>query len=183
MGLDVATLSMAAQAAGTVMSAVGAYNTGKANAAAARYQAGVARNNQIIAEQNAKFAEDKGNVEEQAQRQKTAQMIGAERALAGGAGVDVNTGSPLRLQSDTAMMGEMDALTIRNNAARAAWGYRAQGADFGAQAGMFGAQAENATRAGNLAAFSSIVGGASSVADKWAKKFKTQQNNPNYWGD
>jgi hypothetical protein len=36
------------------------------------------------------------------------------------------SGTPLNLLSDTAQIGEEDAQTIRNNAAREAWGYRNQ---------------------------------------------------------
>ena len=33
------------------------------------------------------------------------------------------------MQADAAFLGELDAMTIRNNAAREAWGYKVQAAD------------------------------------------------------
>ena len=41
-------------------------------------------------------------------------------------GVDLSSGSPLDILGDTAMYGELDALTIRSNAEREAYGYRVQ---------------------------------------------------------
>lgn len=181
MGIDPGTLqmiSMGANVAGAVMGAFGSSAQGRAASDAAAYQAAVARNNQTIAEQNAQLAEQKGRQEEAAKREQTAQMMGSLRARAAGSGVDVNSGSPLNLQEDVARLGELDALTIRNNAARSAYGYRTQGADFGAQAGLLDVQAQNARKAGNIGAFSSIIGGASGVADKWLKfKYPTMSSS------
>lgn len=105
---------------------------------------------------------------EAAKRQQTAQMIGTERAALSAGGVDTSSGSPVRLQSDTTKLGEQDALTIRNNAARTAYGFQTQGIDYQAQSGLDMMKAKNATEGGELGAFSSLIGGASSVADKWA---------------
>jgi hypothetical protein len=83
-------------------------------------------------------------------------------------GVDLNSGSALRIQGDTAKLGDVDALTIRNNAARAAYGYQLQGLSYGQQATLDESSAANAVSAGNLNSFASIVGGASSVGSKWS---------------
>lgn len=146
-----ATLAATVAAAG-----VAAYSAEKQ----AHYQRAVADNNAKIASANATLALQKGQTEEQAKRTATAQMISKERAMVGAAGVDVNTGSPLKVQSDTAELGELDALTIRSNAARSAWNARNQQMGFESE----GAQASSA---GNLEAFSSLLGGASSFASKW----------------
>lgn len=42
----------------------------------------------------------------------------------GASGIDMTNGSSLDVRSDSAMMSELDALTIRNNAMREAWGHR-----------------------------------------------------------
>ena len=67
----------------------------------------------------------RGSLEEQRYRREVAQIVGAQKAVFGARNVAV-TGTPLDLLSDTAQIGEEDALTIRNNAARQAWGYRNQ---------------------------------------------------------
>lgn len=164
-----AIASLAASAAGAGVSAYGAYEQGQAQRQQALYQAGVAQQNQAIANQYATSEIEKGNVLEQEKRDQTAQMISKERAGFGASGLDVNTGSPLRLQESTAVVGELDAQTIRNNAQRAAYGYEVQGMNFGANAGLLDMEASNASRFGALGALSSIIGGASSVGDKWAR--------------
>lgn len=166
---SIAQLSMAASAASSAVSARGAVDTGQANADAATYQAAVARNNSTVAQSNAQYALSAGRQSEYAQRQKTAQMIGMQRAQMAANGIDIGSGTPANIQADTASVGEMDALTIRNNAARQAYGYQVQAADFDANAMLLDRTAANAKKAGNMGAFSSIVGGASSVADKWLK--------------
>lgn len=163
--MGVAALLLTAASAG--ISAYGAIEQGKANSAAASYQAQVAQNNQTIANQNAQFALQQGQQEEAAKRQQTAQTISEQRAITAASGIDPNSGSSKRIQGDTAALGELDAQTIRNNAARTAWGYQNQGMNFGAQASLLQSQSANASAAGELGAFSSIVGGAASVANKW----------------
>lgn len=163
------SLSMIASGAGAVVGAMGALDSAEANAGAAAYQAGVARNNQILMDQNAAYALQAGRVAEQNQRQRTKSTIGAQRAQMAANGVALDSGSPLRLQTDTAALGELDALTVRNNALRQAINYRQQGADFGANAGFLDDRAEHSRTAGNIGAIGSIVGGASAVSDKWLR--------------
>ena len=159
----------ASAVAGAGVAAYSAHEQGVAQSKAAAYQAQVARNNQAMAAQYATMETQKGAQLEEQKRLQTAQAEGSVRAAAGASGLDPNaTGSsPLRLQGDTAMLGEQDALTIRANAARAAYGYKVQGLNYGAQAGLDEAASADAARAGALGAFSSIIGGASSVSDKW----------------
>jgi hypothetical protein len=67
----------------------------------------------------------RGTIEETRYRRQIAQIIGAQKAAFGHRNVAVS-GTALDILSDTAQIGEEDALTIRNNAAREAWGYRHQ---------------------------------------------------------
>lgn len=159
--------ALAATAAGAGVSAYGAYQTGQAQSQAAQYQAGVARNNQVVADYNAKLALASGQNMEAAKREQTQQVIAQQRAVVGGSGLDPNSGSSLRLQTDVAQLGELDAATIRSNAVQAAYGYKTQGMSFGAQAALESSQAGYATRGGQLGAFTSLVGGASGVSSKW----------------
>src|SRR3990167_11565630 len=108
MSFDAGSLQMLStvrSGVGAVTGAAGAYSTGQANASAASYQAAVARNNAAVAEQNAQYALQAGRASEQAQRMKTAQMIGAQRAAMGGSGIDIGSGTPLNLQASTAQVG------------------------------------------------------------------------------
>lgn len=93
---------------------------------AGRYQAEVAKKNQQLGREAASDAILRGQVEEDVTRQKGFRLKGAQRAAFGASGVDVATGSPLDVLADTAGLSELDAVTIRNNAAREAWGYENQ---------------------------------------------------------
>lgn len=88
------------------------------------YQAAVYRQNASIADQQGADALLRGTETERRFRQGTKQEIGASRAALAAQGVDVNTGSALDVQASEAAIGELDALTIRNNAAREAWGFQ-----------------------------------------------------------
>jgi hypothetical protein len=111
-------VALVAAVVGAGVSAYSAYESGQAQQDAARYQAAVARNNQIIADQYAAAEVAKGQRLEDMKRLETAQRQGAVKAAAAANGLDVDRGSPLRLQEDTALLGEFDAQTIRSNAPR-----------------------------------------------------------------
>lgn len=162
-------VAIAATVVSAVISAYSAKKQGDAAESAANYQAAVARNNQIIADQYAKTEIQKGQAEEAAKRQETAQRIGAIRAAIGGSGLDPGGETPLRLQSDTARLGEQDAQTIRNNAARAAYGFQVKGMNYAAEASLDEMRGRSAAEGGSLGAWSSIISGAAGVGDKWAK--------------
>lgn len=164
----VAIASLVAGVAGAGVSAYSAHEAGVASQQQALYQAQVARNNQQIANQYATVELQKGAVLEQEKRQQTAQQESKIRAGVGASGLDVSTGSPLRLQSDTALLGEQDAQTIRNNSQRAAYGYQVQGLNYAGTAGLEDMAASNAARTGALGEWSSIIGGASTVSSRWA---------------
>lgn len=158
-------------AVGAAASAYGSYQQGQAQKASQNYQAAVALNDQKISQQYAAMEVQKGQQLEEQKRLATAQQEGAIRASAGASGLDPNApgSSPLRLQSDTAMLGEQDVLTIRANAQRAAYGFAVQGSSYASQAQLDEMGARNAAAGGSLGAFASILGGASSVGDKWAR--------------
>jgi hypothetical protein len=177
-----AMISIGMTAAGGVMSAVGQSQQANAAASSAAYQAGMMRNREVIAEKNAQDAIQRGQVAEQQQRLKTAQIIGGQRAALASQGGDVNSGSPLDIQSDTAGAGEQDALTIRSNAAREAYNYKVQGESAGAQAGLLDMQFANATAALPFTIGSTLLGTASSVGSKYAM-WQYRSGKPGVSGD
>jgi hypothetical protein len=85
-----------------------------------------ARMNAMFANDAANDAYERGLRDADLQRLRTAQMLGQQRVAAAANGGDVNEGSNSVLQEDTAMLGELDALTLDNNAAREAYGYKVQ---------------------------------------------------------
>lgn len=160
-----------AMSAAVGMQAIGSIMGGEAASASAKYQAAVARNNAVIAQQNAAYALQAGERAATKKQLETAGTIGREKAIQGAGNLDVNTGSPADVRGSTASLGELDALTIRNNAARQAYGYATQSQSFGSQAALDTAAGSQALTAGYIGAGTSLLSGASSVAQKWGDIF------------
>lgn len=112
-----------ANAASGAAGAVSEYRTGEQNQRIANMNAG-------LADQQAKDAIARGTVAELQLRRNTRRLIGSQRASAAASGVVVDSGTAGAIVSDTQMLAEQDAETIRNNAAREAWGYKVQAQDY-----------------------------------------------------
>jgi hypothetical protein len=87
------------------------------------------------------------------QRSLTRQVIGQQRAGFAGQNVDVTVGSAVDVQADAALLGELDAQQIQQNAEREAWGYQV-----GALDQRFAAEnaRKNGNAAGNAAYFGAV---------------------------
>jgi hypothetical protein len=153
-----AVIGVASIAVAVAGSAMSMYSQQKS----AAYQAQVATNNQIIGQQNAKIALAQGQVEEGNRRLKTGAVVDAAEAQQAASGINPNSGSALNVRSSAAEMGELDALTIRYNSNMAARTDIQQSNNYAAAASLDQAQ-------GQWGMTSSILGGASSVSDKWMK--------------
>lgn len=167
MGAALPVLSIVGSVLGTVMSAVGQMQQGKAAAAQAEYQAAVGRNNAILAQRAADDARLRGDEAARRKAVEVKQLAGRQRAVLAANGVLVDQGSALDITSDTAEIGKLDELTIRSNAEREALGFEAQGMNFNASAGLNQMRADNATSSGIGSAFGTVLGGAGTVASKW----------------
>jgi hypothetical protein len=113
--------------------------------------------NAKVAEAQADDAEERGRFEEDRFRTQLKVLKGKNRAGYAGQSVKVDTGSAVDVAADIDFLGEIDAQTIRANAAREAWGHRVQ-----AQNSLMGAS-QAATQA-YFGAGASILGGAGSLA-------------------
>ena len=143
-----------------IVSAGGAGMSAYSQMQSANYNAQVARNNQIMANQNASIALQEGQQQEEAQKIKSGGMVAAIGAQEAASGVNPNEGSALNVKSSAAETGALDALTIRYNANLQARNLKYEGS-------MYGAQSQLDTAQGQWGAMSSILGGASSVSSKW----------------
>lgn len=92
----------------------------------ANYQSKVAQNNALSAKYAADDAMARGAVEEDRQRQRTRAMLANQRVAMGANGIDSTTGTGSQLLTDSAGLGEFDALMVRNNAMKQAYGYNVQ---------------------------------------------------------
>jgi hypothetical protein len=136
---------------------------------AADQQKQAGRYEQEVAEQNAKLdrvrqdqAREAGNIQEEQQRARVRQVLASQRAAFAAQGVDIGTGTPLDVLGETAGMGYADALTMRSNALREAWGY-----------GVSATNEQNRGRfarwSGNSQATGTLLSTASSVAGSWSQ--------------
>lgn len=160
-------VALAATVASVAVSTVGQLQAGQAARAEARYQSAVLKNNAVQAEYAARDAEARGRVEELKQRIATRRVIGRQRAVLAANGVVVDQDSALDITADTEMLGEFDALTIRDNAAREALALRQQRGQFLSEATLARMRGQQAQTAGYVGAGASFLGGLGSVAGKW----------------
>lgn len=145
-GVEVAYAALAVAAVGAGVSAYSAVQQGNAAKSAADYNAAVARNNALQAQQVAA-----GN--EAAAARKAQFLLGQQKAAAGASGVDPNSGSPLSLMTDTAQQTTLDALKIR-------YGGQTNSAAYGNSAVLDVYQGGQAASAGALNAAGTILGTA-----------------------
>ncbi len=133
-------VSAIALVAGTALQLYGQHQAGQTAQKQAAYQKKVAENNAQVAEWQARDALERGEQAETEQRRKTRQLMGNQRSAMATNGFDVNEGVNVDLLGDTQMMGTLDALTIRQNAQREAYGHQANASNLLAQAEMEGYQ-------------------------------------------
>jgi hypothetical protein len=153
-------LGIALTIGSTLLGAAGSIQQAQATAAADNYNAKVQDMNARLADRRAKDALDRGVLEEQKKRQQVAQIKGQQQAAMAANGVDLTFGSPLDTLVDTATMGEIDALTIRTNAAREAYDYKVDAVNKRAGATMSRMAASSASTGGYLDALGTVLGGA-----------------------
>lgn len=158
-------LSVGLMAAGTASSAMSARTSSQNTKAAYDYQSKVAANNAQIAEWQAQDALSRGAKAEQQQRLKAAQLKGTQRASMAARGVALDEGSPLAILDDTDFMNELDVGTIRDNAAKEAWGYRNQASGMTSDAAMLASRAD--AEDPSAAMGGSLLTSAGSVASSW----------------
>lgn len=105
----------------------------------------ISESNKEIAELKAKSAKRKGQAEESRSRQRIKQLIGKQRAALAAQGVSLEGEGVQDIIQETGRVGEVDALTIRLNAMREAFGYEQEARTAGFEgrmverAGRFGA--------------------------------------------
>ncbi len=169
--MDPSTLAIASIGSsiiGTGVQAIGAANSADAARQNAAYQAAVARNNQIIAEQNADYAAKAGASAVTRQQLRERDRVSGITAALGASGFDVNTGSPAKVRSSASEIGQLDVENEAQKAALNVYGFRSQATNYGAQAGLYRQEADQASTAGLFSAGGSLLSGFGSLSSKWA---------------
>lgn len=179
-----AAASAALAVAGTAVSAYGMYQNAQAqnaasqNAAAqARYQSQVATQNANMAEQAAREDRYQGYLNSEAQKRKTLQVIGEQRAAEGASGAVVDSGSFMDVTLDTTERGTLDALALQHQGDIQAWkdeiqatNYKNQSALQSASAAAYGSQYHDPL----MAAGGSLLQGAGQIGMNWYKMTNTK---------
>jgi len=163
-----AAFSAALLAGSVAISAIGkwkagtqAKKAGEAQQRAAESSAELLDFNAHIADLQAEDATQRGAEAESRFRAGVQGLIGSQRAGFAAGNIDVSVGSAVDVQADAAFLGELDALTIRQNAAREAWGYKVEAVDTRKRAEITrkeGTQFAAAGRANQTAARLGVVG-------------------------
>lgn len=149
----VQTASLALSAGSAAMGAAGAYQQAKSTKQTANYNA-------QVAEIQAQDARARGDAEASRVRRQGAQLAGAQRAGFAAKGIDFGDGSAADALDQTDFFSQIDQNTARDNAAKEAWNLRARKASYEYEA--------RAARPGQ-AGFTTLLGSAPSVADKWLR--------------
>lgn len=139
--------------------AYGEMKTAQANSAADKYNAQIADNNATIATQQANWEAESGEQQVAAKELENRAKVGSIEANQGASGVEVGTGSNADVVTSTKEIGALDAMTIRSNAVKRAYGYQVENTSDRAQAELDRMAASDATKAGKIGAISTLLGG------------------------
>jgi hypothetical protein len=153
--------------AAATLSGFGAVGQAKAANAQADYNASVAENNAKTATYQAEEAQRRGEEDVINQNRKTAQLRGEQRATMAARGLDLTYGTPQSLIDQTDYFGQVDANTLRDNAAKEAYGKRVESSNYTASASAARASKTNPLFAGLTAALPM-------VAAKWTPTSSSQ---------
>lgn len=140
-------------AAGSGFSAYSAYSAGQSNRR-------IGKANAQLADIAAQDAIQRGNMEADKSLARTRQQVGDQRAALAAQGVLVDSGTGADITNQTESLGALDAMTIKNNAAREAFGFRQQ-ADNARIGGKF------AALRGQNEAYSTLLTGGARAADRY----------------
>lgn len=104
----------------------------QANAVRAQgaFEEAAANRNANMADRQATDAIARGDIASNIRGRHVREAVGADRAAAGASGLDLSSGSAADVQTNEATLGALDIATIRNNAAREAWGYTSQATEY-----------------------------------------------------
>jgi hypothetical protein len=141
------------------------------------YQSRVATLNAGIDQQNAEYASNQGEIQATQYGEKAAQQRGGIIAAQGASGIQVGSGSSADVIRSQKTLTSMDLTQIRSNAAKTAYDFQVKGAMDTNQATLDTMAGENAEKAGEIGAASSILGTVGNVSSKWL-----QGNTAGLWG-
>ena len=145
---------------GTAVSAIGTGVTAMQAYSQQKYQQKVANENAKLEDAAARDALERGKQAVQQQQRQLSAEMGAQRASMAANGIDVNFGSAAAFRGDTAMLGQEDAQTIRENNIREVQGFERSAGNYRAKAQAASQAASGAIVSGAFGVANTILGGA-----------------------
>lgn len=152
--------------AGGLLNLVGAGVTAKGQLDSGDAALAAAKTNAQRMRTTAASVEDVARQDAARVRGEASQVIGQQRAAFGASGIDASVGSAANLAAYSRQQAELDALRLKNNAAREAWGIRTQAQEVLRQGRM---EKKNS----RVAAVGTIMGGLSGSAQSFYGASKT----------
>lgn len=153
----------------TASQVIGGMFQSNAAAQAATYNSQVDKINASVARQDAVYAGAAGEAKTYTQGLKNREIAGAIKTNQAASGVDVNKGSAVDVQASQDAVGQLDAMTIRSNAAREAYGYETKAASFENQARLEQKEASNDKTAGWLSLGSTLLNAGNEAGSEFEK--------------
>jgi hypothetical protein len=162
-------IGIGATIAGGTLAAHGAEQTGIAQQRMYDYQAGVAKINSQIDLQNRDYALHVGDEQNRQYGMHAAQTSANIKSAQAASGIDVNSGSAVKVRNSETAITHIDESQIRENASKVAYDYETKsGMDLN-QATLDTMAGTNAKMAGDINSEASIIGTVGSVASKWSQ--------------
>lgn len=162
-------VSAAAAVIGAAVTAYGTIQSSEASSASAKYNSEVATENAAIATKSAQLAGAAGEAQAEQSSLQTRAKVGGIIANQAAGNIDVNSVSALDVQSSARELGELNALTVRSNAAKTAYAYETNSAGDVAQSQLDQFQSQNDITSGEISAGGTVLGGIGSAASNYAK--------------
>lgn len=159
---------MAVTAARSIAGYVGSRRQATAAQQQGNYESQLFSQNADFADAQAADAIARGHEAELRSRGQTRQLTGSQRASYAAQGISLDTGSPVDVVTQDEALGELDALTIRNNARREAYGFSTQASQYRSQAQMARTAGKNTAAAYGNEGVSTLLGGAADLYNVYA---------------
>lgn len=163
---------------GALVSASSSLLGGASASSSAQAQARMARQNAILANNNANTALQQGLVKSQQDYQEGAQRMGMQRAQMAANGIDLSSGSAMDIQNATAQNTGQNVASDQWDANARAIDFRNQVTNYQAQARSLKQQSKGDWLNAGLNAGGSLLSSTSQFASKWdGWKFGGQNNS------
>lgn len=165
MGGVLPFVGLGASALGAGLKIFGGITGAGSARAAADFQAQVAKNNMQIARSNASIAKQQGEIAATNEGLRGRATAGAISAAQGASGVDMNSGSAVGVRASSAALSQLNAMTIKSDSARRAYGFDLEAQEYHSQMRL--AKASRPTFLQTILGIGgSVLGSASSMASQ-----------------